>query len=50
MLNKYAVPALNGLLGVLACVLLATLVTALHPEPVAEPRSRPAAAGAPAKG
>ena len=37
MLNKYAVHALNGLLGVLACFLLATIVTALLPEPAAEP-------------
>jgi general secretion pathway protein C len=37
MLNKYAVHALNGLLGVLACFLLATLVTALVPEPAVEP-------------
>jgi general secretion pathway protein C len=37
MLNKYAVHALNGLLGVLACFLLATIVTGLLPEPAAEP-------------
>ncbi len=47
MLNKYAVHALNGLLGVLACFLLATIVTALLPEPVAEPASL-ALAAAPA--
>jgi general secretion pathway protein C len=37
MLNRYAVHALNGLLGVLACFLLATIVTALVPEPDPEP-------------
>jgi general secretion pathway protein C len=37
MLNRYAIHALNGLLGVVACFLLATLVTALVPEPAAEP-------------
>jgi general secretion pathway protein C len=39
MVNKYAVYVLNGALGVLACFLLATIVTAAIPEPDAEPAS-----------
>ena len=47
MINKYAIYALNGVLGVLACFLAATIVTALIPEPGAEPASL-ARAAAPA--
>jgi general secretion pathway protein C len=47
MLSKYTIHALNGLLGVLACFLLATILVPLFPEPVAEPAAL-ARAAAPA--
>lgn len=48
MVNKYAVYVLNGVLGVLACFLLATIVTAAIPEPDPESASlAPAAVALP---
>lgn len=47
MVNKYAVYVLNGVLGVLACFLLATIVTAVIPEPDPESASLAPATVAP---